>query len=364
MTLKMKMKSKMKLNMKTMMNDLISNLDNENLLNNMICASDFLKKFDTWVIFTHKNADGDTLGSASALFETGIASGRNVSWMGPDAELPHAYRFLNHSDKYRACLDEFKFNDINTLYIFLDCANETRSVNLDKNLNFSDFNILNIDHHEDNTRFGTVNCVAPECSSTAELLTLILKAGNWNVTLKIAKSLYTGMWTDTGGFSFSSTKSRTHRLIAEFLELGVDAGEMNDAINQTKTVESMALWGRALSRIKIFGKNKSFAVSWLESKDFAETGAVISDTEGLPACLMMIEGVRVSAFITELDEKTMKISLRSRPGSFGAADIARAIGGGGHPRAAGAVVQGKTLKVFIDEIMNMMILNEKERENA
>lgn len=337
---------------------------NNDLIDDMIRASDYLKKFNKWVLFTHKNADGDTLGSASALFEIGIAAGKNILWFGPDAEFPHAYKFLHNSEKYNAHIDKFYFDDKSALYIFLDCANETRSVNLGEDLILKDFNILNIDHHEDNTCFGSVNCVAPGASSTAELLLLILRIGGWDISLKAAESLYTGMWTDTGGFAFSSTLPRTHRVIADLMELGVDAGEMFDAVNQTKRVSGMALWGRALSRIKIFGDNKNFALSWVDLKDFKETGAVQANTEGLPSCLMALEGVRLAAFISEQVDGAVKISVRSRPGNFGAADIARELGGGGHTRAAGAIIKDKNLNDFIAEIIDMIILKDREnREN-
>ena len=319
------------------------------------CASNLMREFNAWAVFTHKNADGDTLGTASGLIEAGLNAGKAVTWYGPDAVFPNSYKFIRHADMYTPCIDKFKFEDQGVLYIFVDCANETRSVELDASVNLSDFKILNIDHHEDNTRFGSVNCVVPDASSTAEIMTLILKHGGWDITLNIAKSLYTGMWTDTGGFAFSSTSARTHRLAAELIELGVDAGEMTDLITQTKDIAGMALWGRALSRIKIFGDNKEFALSWVDLKDFAETGAVQANTEGLPACLMTLAGVRVAAFMNEMPNKAVKLSLRSRPGKFSAADIARALGGGGHPRAAGAIVHDKTLDEVMNEIINMML---------
>lgn len=334
-------------------------INNNNLLQDMARASDLLKEFDAWAVFTHKNADGDTLGTASALIEAGLNANKKIKWFGPDAQIPNSYKFIKNSEIYTPCLDKFKFDNQDVLYVFVDCANETRSVEIDESINLNDFKILNIDHHEDNTRFGFVNCVEANASSTAEIMTLLLKAGGWDITLDIAKSLYTGMWTDTGGFAFSSTSARTHRLAAELIELGVDAGEMTDAITQTKDTPGMALWGRALERIKIFGDNKNFALSYIYAKDFEETGAVQANTEGLPACLMTLAGVKVAAFMNEMPNNCVKLSLRSRPYKFSAADIARALGGGGHPRAAGAIIHDAKLDEVIDKIKSMMLELDK-----
>ncbi|MCR5347806.1 MAG: DHH family phosphoesterase [Fretibacterium sp.] len=323
----------------------------------LLGASGLLRDAPDWTIFTHQRTDGDAAGSASALFEAGVLAGRRVSWFTP-TPLPTGYRFLAHADECRLCEGTFAFSNPETLYVFLDCANETRSVRgFEERTPGTRF--LNIDHHEDNSCFAALNCVDPDSSSTAELLFRVLKAGDWKLSKAAAEALYTGIWTDSGGFSFSCTTPRTHRLAAELMELGAEPSRLDDLINKNRTPESMALWGRAMSRIRLFGprvpgsERGVFALSWLSQQDFSETRAETGDTEGLPASLMRLQGVRLAAFLTEQKSGEVRVSFRSREGVFGAADPARALGGGGHPRAAGANHSGP-LETSLREIPRML----------
>ena len=301
-------------------------------------AAALLEGSPSWTIFTHQKIDGDALGSASALFEAGRLQGKRVAWMGPDPALPQAYLFLSHTGDYRCFDGAFAF-DGTDLYIFLDSANETRSVGgLDARA--PEARILNIDHHEDNSLYGTLNCVDPSSSSTSELVLRVMQAGGWALSLDIAESLYVGIWTDTGGFAHSNATARTHRLAADLLELGVDPARIDDRINQTRSPEGMALWGRALSHIRVFGPRGEFAIAWLSRADFGETGAASSETDGLPTYLMRLRGVCLTVLLSEMESGGVKASFRSTEGIFPAAEMARRLGGGGHPRAAGATLDG------------------------
>ena len=322
----------------------------------LVQASDLLKAEASWTLFTHQKPDGDAMGSATALLEAGALAGKQVSWVGPDPELPSSYAFLAHRDSYRAFEGAFPFDDPKELYVFLDCSNEARGIEgLDEGaVSVKGLKILNIDHHEDNSRFGSVNCVDPSSSSTAELVFRILKAGGWRLSQALAESVYTGIWTDTGGFAFSCTSARTHRVAAELLDLGVDPGRLDDLINQIYTPGGIALRARALSRVRVFGPENLFAISWLSLEDFAETHALPEDTEGLSGVPMQIRGVRLAVFLTERKGGKIKASFRSREGVFPAAEIARKLGGGGHPRAAGATLKGGTLEEHLKNIPELL----------
>ncbi len=301
---------------------------------NLILASEMLKSNSSWSIFTHAKSDGDAMGSATALFEAGINLGKNVRWFTPDKNLPETYKFLSHSDEFITC-ENFGFDEENVLYVFLDCSNEVRGVkgfDISKNLN-----ALNIDHHEDNSLYCRVNCVDGLASSTCEMLYRIFKADNWNITPKIAESLYLGMFTDTGGFSFSNTTPLTHRAVAELIELGIKPDRMSDLISQNKRYSDFLLWSRAMSRVKIFGHENIFALTTIFLKDFEEVGADMTGTEGLSSMLMTLRGVKLASTITQYPNGDTRLSIRSREGSpFGAGELGRMFGGGGHERAAGA----------------------------
>lgn len=326
--------------------------------NDLIKASDILKAHDSWTIFSHRKADGDALGSVSALITAGLNANKKIKWLGADSELPETYNFLPHCEKYSYC-EEFSFDDNNELYIFLDCSNELRTVSgFDVNKNI---NALNIDHHADNTLFAKFNCVDSLSSSTAELLFRILKAGQWEITQQIAECLYTGIFTDTGGFTFSNTRALTHRIAAQLIEFGVDSSRISDLIYQNKTPEIMQLWSRVLARLKVFGTDNIFAMVKVYSDDFAQTGSNINATAGLPNMLMTLRGVRLIATVTEnpVNNHEIFISFRSRELSpVNACDIAHFIGGGGHQRAAGARVADADIEDVAARIESYLLSHE------
>ena len=313
------------------------------MMNDLITASDTLRANHTWYIFTHKKADGDALGSANALIEAGKNSGHAVKWYSPDKALPAGYAFLPHFSEHIHS-EKCGFDDPEVLYVFLDCANVTRSVD-----GFhSSTNSLSIDHHEDNSLFARVNCVNGKASSTCELLYRLFTAGGWPVTQTIAESLYTGLFTDSGSFSFSNTSPLTHAVAAELITLGAEPGHMTDLITQNKTTAGFRLWGCAMSRVKTFGENDIFALTYITLDDFANTGADNTETEGLPAMLMSLMGVKMAVTLTEYPGNIVRASFRSREGCpFGAGEIARICGGGGHERASGANLAGT-----LDEVVN------------
>lgn len=296
-------------------------------------ASDTLKAHDTWVIFTHRKSDGDAVGSATALFEAGTNAGKTVSWFSPDTKLPETYRYLPHFEDF-ATREDFSFTDDGRLYVFLDCATENRSVSgYDVS---ASVNSLNIDHHEDNSLYARVNCVYGLASSTCEMLYRVFMAGDWEITPRIAEALYTGIFTDTGGFSFSNTTPSTHDVAGALIELGVEPSVMADRISQNKSPADFQLWARALSRVQVFGDGGIFAVSMVCADDFREAGADMMGTEGLSQMFMTLRGVKFAAIATEYPDGKIRLSIRSREGSpFGAGEFARKFGGGGHERAAG-----------------------------
>ena len=301
----------------------------------LLIASKTLKAYGTWKIFTHAKADGDAWGSSTALYTAGKNLGKNVCWLNPDEKLSDRYKYLSGFNAHITC-EKFDFvNENDVLYIFLDCSNEERgTLGFDASKNI---NALNIDHHEDNSLFGRVNCVDGEASSTCEMLYRIFEADSWEITQAIAESLYTGIFTDTGGFSFSNTSPLTHNIAAELIKLGAEPAHMSDLISQNKTPADFLLWSRAMSRVKMFGPENIFAISILFASDFQETGADMTGTEGLSSMFMTIRGVKLISTITEYPTGDVRLSIRSREDSpFGAGEFARTLGGGGHERAAGA----------------------------
>lgn len=289
----------------------------------------------SWIIFSHQKLDGDAIGTASALFEAGVQQGKRVRWIGPDP-IPPAYSFLAHSAEY-VCSESFNFDSEADLYVFLDSANSDRGV---KGLQYRAPNVtvLNIDHHEDNSCFGTLNCVDPTSSSAAELLWKIMNAGKWTINSTVAESLYVGIMADTGAFMYDNTTAATHQIVSTLLEKGVKPARIDGFIRQTRSLPSMHLWGIALGRISCWGEKSQFAITWLTRQDFTLVRAESGDTESLVNQMLLIKSVRFAVFLNEGIQE-VKASFRSKEGILPAATVARIFGGGGHPRAAGAALE-------------------------
>jgi phosphoesterase RecJ-like protein len=198
--------------------------------------------------------------------------------------------------------------------------------------------VLNIDHHHDNTRFGTVNLVCSVASSTAEMVWRLAKELGATITPDIAKALYVGLVTDTGRFMYENTTPIAHRMAAEMIEAGVEPHKVYRELYEDLPFRRLQLLQRALSSVERHDDG-ALTIAHLTRADYEQTGALETDSEGVVDHMRAVEGTRVAALVRELlsdDREGMrKVSLRATDGSVDVSRVARAFGGGGHPQAAG-----------------------------
>jgi bifunctional oligoribonuclease and PAP phosphatase NrnA len=197
--------------------------------------------------------------------------------------------------------------------------------------------VLNIDHHHDNTRFGTLNLVETSASCTAEILFELAKRLGAEITPEIASALYVALVTDTGRFMYENTGPAAHRMAAELIEAGVDVHDTYRRLYERIPIEKLHLVSRAIERIERYEDCK-LAVTYISLDDYAQTGADDSLTEGIIDHVRALEGTEVAAMVrdkTDDGRAARKVSLRSTNGNVDVSAIARKHGGGGHPRAAG-----------------------------
>jgi phosphoesterase RecJ-like protein len=220
--------------------------------------------------------------------------------------------------------------------VFLDCGNIDRMPV--EFLQAEGLHILNIDHHHDNTRFGTVNLVCSRASCTAEIVWRISKELGAEITPKIAKALYVGLVTDTGRFSYENTSPEAHRMAAELIELGVEPHKVYRELYEDLPFRRLQLLQRALASVERHDEG-ALTVAHLKKGDYEDTGALETDSEGVVDHMRAVEGTRVAVLVRELlsdDREGMrKVSLRATDGSVDVSRVAREFGGGGHPQAAG-----------------------------
>ena len=285
-----------------------------------------LCKYPKWILFSHEQPDGDTLGCGSAFFRFATRSGKSARWVGPDP-IPAAYAFLPGSDQYEVAHDLSVAEG--SLLVFIDTTTPERTLSVS---GISGLPSVNIDHHGDNTRFATLNLVDPSAGATAELAWEILLRMGDSLSLDEAMGLYAGLVTDTGRFSYSCTTSRSHLIASDLLERGIRPELMDLLLYCNLTPQALRLRGRAFSRLD-YDPDRGIAFTWLSKNDFEETGADFSETEGLSSDLLRIRDSQFSALLVE-NNASVRVSLRSR-GKISAAEVAHRHGGGGHPNAAG-----------------------------
>jgi len=290
-----------------------------------------LRGGERFLLVTHENPDGDALGSLVAMQGVMHALGKDsVMFIGRDEfPLPYEYAFF----QFEGLVSEVPADVAQRTIVFLDCGNFDRNA-----VEVGDAPILNLDHHHDNTHFGTINHVVPEASCTAEIVWDLLRALDVPLTAHIAEALYVGLVTDTGRFMYENTGPAAHAMAADLIEAGVDVHDMYRRLYEGVPEPKLALLTRALSRVQRFdGGRLTFAR--LTREDFLETGAEESYTEGIIDHLRAVEGTKVAALARELtgDDRggASKVSLRATDGAVDVSRIARVQAGGGHRQAAG-----------------------------
>jgi phosphoesterase RecJ-like protein len=293
-----------------------------------------LRQADKLLLTTHENPDGDALGSLLATHRILQQLGKNsLMYMSPDEfPLPWEYRGFSFDGLVGAPPADVAERTI----VFLDCGNIDR-MPVDF-LQEDGLHILNIDHHHDNTRFGTVNLVQPEASCTAEIVWRLSKELDVVITPGIADALYVGLVTDTGRFMYENTSAEAHRMAAELIEAGVQPHQVYRRLWEDLPFRRLQLLQRALASVERHD-NGAMTVAHLTKQDYEATGALETDSEGVVDHMRAVEGTRVAVLVRELlseDREGMrKVSLRATDGSIDVSRLARAFGGGGHPQAAG-----------------------------
>ncbi len=287
----------------------------------------------SFVVATHENPDGDALGSLIGMHGLLTALGKSSEmFLAPsDLPLPREYRCPALAHAIQAAPADIGQRTV----VMVDCGN------IDRNpaaVLQSGAHLLNIDHHHDNTMFGTVNLVDPSASSTAEIVWDLLHGLDVAPTAAIAEALYIGLVTDTGRFMYENTGPRAHRMAAEMVAAGVNVPAVYRRLYEEIPLAKLTLLGVALGGVQRFD-NGELTLASLDAPDFERAGAEESFSEGIIDHLRSVEGTKVAVLIRELtapeSRGKRKVSLRATADDVDVSAIARARGGGGHRRAAG-----------------------------
>ena len=287
----------------------------------------------SFVVATHENPDGDALGSLVAMqgLLSTLAKDSVMFISAEDLPLPREYRFFSLDGLIR----EPPLDIAQRTVVFLDCGNIDRN---SASVLRDGAHLLNIDHHHDNTRFGTLNYVVPDASCTAEIVWDLMHGLEVRPTPAIAEALYIGLITDTGRFMYENTSPRAHLMAAELIEAGVDVPGIYRRLYENVEPGKLALLGLALGALQRLDSGE-LAISTLSAADFERADAEDSYSEGIIDHLRALQGTKVAVLVREIcsgERKGQhKVSLRATGDDVDVSIIARAQGGGGHRRAAG-----------------------------
>ncbi len=316
-------------------------------LDDVSAIADAIRENDRFVVATHENPDGDALGSMLGVTLGLRELGKDVvMYLSGTAATPGEYRFLDLSDVQRelpADLEE-------RVLLAVDAANERR-IGPEPDVIERAKLVLDVDHHHDNSRFGNLNLIVPEASSTAEIVRDVLRELDVPLDSAIAEALYVGLVTDTGRFQYTNTTPKALRLAAELVEAGADVHGIFQHVYETLQFAKLKLLARALDRAQLFEGGR-IVISYLVKDDFAAVGAEEPYSEGIIDYLRAVEGSEMVALIREPprgEGPARRISLRSSHDEVDVSAIAAKAGGGGHPQAAGF-----SSELPIDEIIEFI----------
>jgi len=299
---------------------------------------DAIRDSRSFCVVGHVRPDGDCVGSQLALTLALRGEGKKVACWNADT-VPQKYRFLDPDRLITKPKPGLQF----------DCVIATDSASLER-LGRAEGciarrkRLINIDHHESNTRFGDINWVSAREPSTGELIFKLLKAARWPITRPIADCLFAAVSTDTGSFQYPTTRPGTYHIAGELVRRGANLARICDEVYQSYPLSRARLLKHVYSHFRLTHGDR-IAYLWLRQRDFARTGADTVDSEGLIDHIRAIEPVVVACVFEEIQPELTRVSFRSKSDKVNVNDIAEQFGGGGHSAAAGARIEGRPLSV-------------------
>lgn len=291
------------------------------------------------LVICHKKPDGDALGSMSAIKQVlnKISKKNRICCVD---EIPHNFFFLKFIDQIQK---EFSYQDFD-LIITLDCGADYMTGYIDKTPNiFTKPNkIINIDHHPSNNNFGFINIVDTLAASTCTIIFNLLEYARFKFDPDIATSLLTGIYTDTGSFMHSNTTSKVYTDASKLLRCGAKLNLIVKHAFKTTAIDTLRLWGRVLSSIKVNEEGITMAIA--TNEDFRSTNTKSEHLSGIVDLINSIPNSKFSVLLNEDDKGNVKGSFRTQEDQINLSQIAGIFGGGGHKKAAGFTIPGKLEK--------------------
>lgn len=296
-----------------------------------------IEKGKTFFVTTHIDPDGDAIGSVFAFAHALKAFGKEATVYLKDT-IPYRYDFLPKPDLLVHAVPDKRYDAV----FVLDCGSFFRVGDGHENIAALG-PVVNIDHHDTNDRFGRINLVDADASSTGEIIYRLLRSMKAGIDHDIAVNLYTAVFTDTGSLRYDNASLMAFRICEEMVKAGVEPGRVAAMVYENHPKERFLLLGEVLCTLRTYGGGR-FAIARVTDDMFRRTGTDREFTDGFAEYIKQIRGVEVAVLVREISGNVYKISMRGK-GTVDVAAVCSTFGGGGHKNAAGCRIEGT-----IDEV--------------
>lgn len=298
-----------------------------------------LKNNDFFLVTSHLNPDGDSVGSQLALVSLLKEMGKRAVIIDEDP-VPNNLCFLPQSDRINSKL--LRTEDFPQVSLVLDCSDLERVGKVAQLVKETDL-IINIDHHISNDKFGDINLIGEEASAVAEQIFDLIKSLGYPVGKERAVSLYTAILTDTGSFQYANTTPKTHQIAACLLKEGVSPSLLAEKVYRVDSFSRQKLLGLALGTLE---RTCDGSIAWfrLTREMYQQSQSSPEETNGFIDCISSIQGVKLALLFRDREDSKVKVSFRSK-GELNVASLAEHFGGGGHRGASGCLIKGSIEEV-------------------
>jgi len=315
----------------------------------------FVNNSQRILITSHRDPDGDSIGSELALDGFLQSFGKTTRIINQGC-LPYRFVFLDPQkriEKFNWGQEEKNFDFEPDLVFVLECPSLERLGEVKKIIP-TESKLVNIDHHPDNERFGTINYVDLKASAVGEMVYSLLRDCDFPIGPMMANQIYAAILTDTGRFRYSNTSARCLSICAQLIKLGADPKTLTNTIYFNHSFAFLKLLGTILGNLEVRDTGKICSMT-IDRRLLSELGVNHQEIEGIVGYSLFLSGVEIGLLFTETEEGKTKVNLRSQ-NDFDVSKLAKMFGGGGHKNAAGCTLNydlEKAKKVIFDQILKL-----------
>jgi len=294
-------------------------------MNTIAQTASYLANHDNFIIIPHRSPDGDCLGSSSALLLALRSLGKNARIALP-TPATERLSFIWSSDYEQGDFEP-------EVAVAVDVADTYMMLGLYDEIFAKAKSTVCIDHHATNPAFANVNCIDATAAAAGEIVSEVIEAMGVTLNRDIAERLYVAIADDTGGFQYSNTTHRTHRIASKLFKSGIDSAGIMKALFATHTKAELELLKFVTARMEYHFGGK-VCLSWVDSEALKASDAQMPNADAWIGLTRSGEGVEVGLMFKLIDDEEIRVSLRSN-NYVDVSAVAKKFGGGGHVRAAG-----------------------------